>query len=106
LERLDALCVLADGRLASGSYDNTIRLWDLNAVVETTRLETDGPITCIAALPSGGLVAGDAIGRLHWLEVVELRSAAEGARCSSRGEVAAVLAARYGSPARVIRVTA
>ena len=24
-----ALCLLADGRLASGSMDNTIRLWDV-----------------------------------------------------------------------------
>ena len=38
---------------------------------ETARLEIDAPITCIAALPSGRLVAGDAIGRLHWLEIVD-----------------------------------
>ncbi len=66
-----ALCVLPDGRLASGSYDNTIRLWDVTAGAETARLEIDAPIPCIAALPSGRLVAGDSLGRLHWLEIVD-----------------------------------
>src|SRR5271166_4379468 len=66
-----ALCMLPDGRLASGAGDNTIRLWDVTAGAETARLETDAPISCIAALPSGRLVAGDAIGRLHWLEIVD-----------------------------------
>ena len=66
-----ALCMLPDGRLASGSDDHTIRLWDVTAGAETARLETDAPITYIAALPSGRLGACDAIRRLHWLEIVD-----------------------------------
>jgi hypothetical protein len=38
---------------------------------EAARLEIDGAVTCLAALPDGRLVAGDSLGRLHWLEIVE-----------------------------------
>jgi WD40 repeat protein len=33
------VCVLPDGRLASGSLDDTIRLWDMKAGTESARLE-------------------------------------------------------------------
>jgi hypothetical protein len=42
---------------------------DLTRGVETARLEVDAPVTCLAALPDGRLVAGDAIRRLHWLVI-------------------------------------
>jgi WD40 repeat protein len=69
---VNALCVLPDGRLASGSWDNTIRLWDVAVQQEISRLEVDAPIGCLTALPSDArLVAGDVLGRLHWLEVID-----------------------------------
>jgi len=68
-----ALCMQSDARLVSGSTDNVIRLWDMTArqAREMTRLEVDAPVRCLAALSDGRVVAGDALGRLHWLKVVE-----------------------------------
>jgi WD40 repeat protein len=68
------LCLLSDGRLVSCSGDHTIRLWDLSMRIEISRLEVDAPVKCLVALTavSGSrMVAGDELGRLHWLEVVD-----------------------------------
>jgi WD40 repeat protein len=70
-DQVRALAAQRDGRLASAGDDRTIRLWDLARGVEIARLEVDGAVTCLAALPDCRLVAGDALGRLHWLEIVE-----------------------------------
>ena len=66
---ITALAVLADGRLASGSDDRTIRLWDVKCGTETTRLEVDASVSSVIALPGARIVAGDRLGRLHWLEI-------------------------------------
>jgi WD40 repeat protein len=66
-----ALCALPDGRLASGSYDQTIRLWDVKSGAESARLEIDAAVRCVATLPDSRVVAGDDLGRLHWLEIVD-----------------------------------
>jgi WD40 repeat protein len=68
---VEALCVLPDGRLASGGGDHTIRLWDVSTGAETAMLETDAPINCVTPLPAARLIAGDDLGRLHWLQVVD-----------------------------------
>jgi WD40 repeat protein len=70
-DSVTALCVLSDGRLASGSHDNTIRLWDVKTGAETARLEVDAALNSVAALPDGRVVAGDELGFVHWLEIVD-----------------------------------
>ncbi len=66
-----ALAVMSDGRLVSGSRDKTIRLWDPAITQEVTRLEVDAPTLSICILSENYLVAGDDLGRLHWLEIVD-----------------------------------
>jgi WD40 repeat protein len=67
---ISALATLPDGRLASSSWDNTIRLWDVMTGAELCRLEVDAPVLCVIALSDKYLVAGDGMGRLHWLDIV------------------------------------
>jgi WD40 repeat protein len=70
---VNALAVLPDGRLASGSGDNTIQLWDpTSAKPESSQPQfvADAAILALVFLPAPPtLVAGDASGRLHWLRL-------------------------------------
>lgn len=64
-----ALAALADGRLASGSDDSSIRLWDPSTAQEMCRLDIDAIVGALVVLADGRLVAGDGLGRLHWLAI-------------------------------------
>jgi WD40 repeat protein len=66
---INALCVLPDGRLASGFEDGTIRLWDVARGTEAARLE--GHSSWVRALAPAQLVApGDDVGAGHSVGLV------------------------------------
>ena len=74
--RINTLAVLPDGHLVSGAVFKTIRLWDPGTENELARLEVDTFIQCLAVLiaiegNSLRLVAGDPLGRLHWMEILD-----------------------------------
>jgi WD40 repeat protein len=68
---VSAVCLTHDGRRAvSGSYDNTLKIWDM----ETGRLMAvfrgDGPISAVAVASDGRtIVTGEASGRVHLLRL-------------------------------------
>ena len=54
-----ALTLLPDGRLASGSFDCTVRLWDVTTGAETACLEGHTlPVSALTVLPDGRLASG------------------------------------------------
>ncbi len=55
------LVALADGRIASGSYDNTVRIWDPEGMREPRVLEGHtGSVTTLVALADGRIASGAA----------------------------------------------
>ena len=84
-----ALCLLPDGRLALGSYDRTIRLWDAAAGAETARLEGHSSgVAALCLLPDGRLASGSLDKTIRLWDVA---AGAETARLEGHsGEVAAL----------------
>jgi WD40 repeat protein len=68
-----AVAFSPDGRmLATGSSDNTTRLWDVATGKELQRLEHDGSVDVVAFSPDGGMLAtgsGDNKARIWTLGV-------------------------------------
>jgi WD40 repeat protein len=69
--------VLPDGRLASGSRDRTIRLWDLARGAKAARLEESGSVNALCVLPDGRLASGT---HDHTIRLWDVTTGAETAR--------------------------
>ncbi len=67
---INALCELGAHKLALCSSDHTVRVWDIARGLAIACLEVDAAVQSLAALDNRRFVAGDQLGRLHWLEVV------------------------------------
>jgi WD40 repeat protein len=67
-----AVALLPDSRRAlSASDDKTLKLWDLETGVQVAAFTCDAAARCCACIDDRRLVAGDQLGRLHWLALVE-----------------------------------
>jgi WD40 repeat protein len=68
---VNAVAVTPDGRKAvSGSFDNTLKVWDLEKGEVIATFTGESPIFC-CAIASGGvtIVAGEKSGRMHFLRL-------------------------------------
>jgi hypothetical protein len=70
-DSVSAVAITPDGRRAvSGSVDNTLRIWDLRDGKEVVLLTVDANVTaCAVAHDNRTIVAGDSLGRVHFLRL-------------------------------------
>ncbi len=68
-----AVAVTPDGRrVVSGSSDRTLRLWDLESGEEIATFTAEGSMcSCDVAPDAQTIIGGDALGRVHFLRLVE-----------------------------------
>lgn len=58
LINVSCMVVLPDGRLATGSWDTTIRVWDLTTATSQVLRGHTKTIKCLVILPDGRLASG------------------------------------------------
>src|SRR5437660_306250 len=72
---INAVAVIPDGRQAvSASEDGTLKVWELETAKPIDTFTADGALTVCTVLPDGTMaVAGDSLGRIHFLCIEERR---------------------------------
>jgi WD40 repeat protein len=70
-----AVAVTGDGRYAvSGSDDQTLKVWDLSSGQVVASFCGDSAIHCCAIAPDKRtIIAGDALGRVHFLRLENVK---------------------------------
>lgn len=68
---VNAVAITPDGkRVISASYDNTLKLWNLETGEEIATFTGEAPFLCCAVAPDGvTIVAGESSGRVHFLRL-------------------------------------
>jgi WD40 repeat protein len=68
---VDAVAVTHDGKRAiSGSYDHTLKVWDLSSRSIIASFTAESSIACCSIAPDGlTIVAGGEFGRVYFLQL-------------------------------------
>ena len=70
--QISTVAVVDSRRVVSGSSDRTLRVWDLEAGSACCLFILDAPVTALATVSSGQIIAAtDATGRVHFFDLIE-----------------------------------
>ncbi len=71
-DRINGVAILSQTRAISCSDDHTLRVWDLDKTTNLATYSCDSPILACAIGKGGNMIlAGDQVGRLHFLTFIE-----------------------------------
>jgi len=82
---VNGVAVSGDGRRAiSASSDQTLKVWDVESGEEIATFTCDGAALCCVFASLTKIVAGDAGGRVHFLELISERKESKGRQAVSK----------------------
>ena len=66
---VNAVAVLDERRVVSASWDQTLRVWDVESGRTTVIFALDAPLSAVTVHPDNVIIAGDSQGALHYLDL-------------------------------------